>query len=1054
MKKGLLTVLLASLVLVGCQNYDDQFDDLNAQISALKSQVDGLSSLSGQVSSLSGTISGLSAGVAAAQAAANSAGASADAATAAGNAATAAVNGIAATDLSGLEASLATLQTEVDAVQASLATAATASAVTSLQSELDAIELSLADLLASSNIYSTDVSVTNATTLNAALALGNKLNVLNASMTITGYATMNYTDVQTLVDRVNTTTGNITYTAGGSTGTEIKFNNLVSAANITMTQPGGYSFPLLANASKIDLKTTYTTTVTNISFPALTTASSIETDDAGTFTVNFPSATNVDFGAIVTAPSNTITITTKKDATLDLAAWKSTTANGTTQNATLTLNGPASFTNGTAAGTFASTGLAGNTVGAVDGTLSFTNVATVAVHNFRGAIELETGVKSFTGKNIVTLGTTTNKLTDAVSLETANITMIRDNDPNNLSTTTAANLLSSASAQDIAFTAAHSKLTSATITGATGDISFTSVPALTTVDLTGADAFDVSASGNAAMSSWTDASKAEDRVFDNNDLMTAVTLSATTKLTVTGDKAVSVSVDGNAEMTSLTLGMDDAEALSVTDNPKLATIEAAALKDNGTSTTSSVQVYNNAFVASLVRDTYETAAARAATAWAVGGSTDLGSITTASGVKTLDAFLVDAIAATGTVSTWLDTVSKLEIQASYGGVYTDTTSSLTDPSATPTGAEAVDLGTNYTGYYAYAYSDEGTASTEVTNGARASENISWAWDVKIANNTFNENELGAAAEGVTVTTAAGSTIFAEGDAYTGAANGTTVETVDDLVAYLNADTSFNTSSNTEIIAARDAYKKALYSVTYTDSTLGAATLATVSAIGGGAQLVFQFGTTQATGLAKYLTATIAAGDQQDDIADAVMAAIHADADYVAVTITSATSNFFQVTKNVSGTATLNTSPVDVSFPSVSFVIDAAQTSTKATLTPSAYNVASNLAGSNSSLFTLASAAPTVKNGLRITLRNTGNVAFPAATTVVLSGASDTALETANNDAPTGTNNIIAAGVNIPTWVSTTKEDAEDYITVFTDISAGTVTGAAAVAGKTTNRTGW
>jgi len=737
MKKGLLTVLLASLVVVGCQNYDDQFDDLNAQISALKSQVDGLSSLSGQVSSLSGTISGLQAGVSAAQAAATAAGASADAATAAGNAAAAAATASTA-DLSGLEASLATLATDVAAVQASLATAATATAVTALQAELDAIEADLDDLLASSNIYSTDVNVTNATTLNAALALGNKVNVLNASMTITGYATMNYADVQTLVDRVNTTTGNITYTAGGSTGTEIKFNNLVSAANITMTQPGGYSFPKLANASKIDLKTTYTTTVTNISFPALTTASSIETDDAGTFTVNFPSATNVDFGALVTAPSNTISITTKKDATLDLDAWKSTTANGTTQNATLTLNGPASFTNGTAAGTFASTGLAGNTVGAVDGTLSFTNVATVAVHNFRGAIELETGVKSFTGNNIVSLGTTTNPLTDAVSLETANITMIRDNDPNNLATTTAANLLSSATAQDLAFTAAHAKLTSATITGATGDISFTSVPALTTVDLTGADAFDVSASGNAALTSWTDASKAEDRIFDNNDVMTSVNLSATTKLTVTGDKAVSVSVDGNAEMTSLTLGMDDAEALSVTDNPKLATIEASSLKDNGTSTTTSVQVYNNAFVASLVRDTYETAAARAATGWAVGGSTDLGSITTASGIKTLDAFLVDALAATGTVSTWLDTVTKLEIQAAYGGVYTDTTSSLTDPSSTPTGAEAVDLSTNYTGYYAYAYGDEGTASTLVTNGARANQNISWAWDVKIANNTFTE----------------------------------------------------------------------------------------------------------------------------------------------------------------------------------------------------------------------------------------------------------------------------------------------------------------------------
>lgn len=154
---------------------------------------------------------------------------------------------------------------------------------------------------------------------------------------------------------------------------------------------------------------------------------------------------------MVTAPSNTISITTKKDATLDLDAWKSTTANGSTENATLTLNGPASFTNGTAAGTFASTGLAGNTVGAVDGKLSFTNVATVAVHNFRGDIELETGVKSFTGNNIVTLGTTANPLTDAVSLETVNVTMIRDNDPNNLSTTTAANLLSSATAQNFSF---------------------------------------------------------------------------------------------------------------------------------------------------------------------------------------------------------------------------------------------------------------------------------------------------------------------------------------------------------------------------------------------------------------------------------------------------------------------------------------------------------------------------------------------------------------------------------------------------------------------------
>ena len=71
------------------------------------------------------------------------------------------------------------------------------------------------------------------------MALGNKINVLNATLTITGYASMDYAKVQTLVDRVQTATGNIVYSAGGSTGTEIVFNNLTSAANITMTQPGG-----------------------------------------------------------------------------------------------------------------------------------------------------------------------------------------------------------------------------------------------------------------------------------------------------------------------------------------------------------------------------------------------------------------------------------------------------------------------------------------------------------------------------------------------------------------------------------------------------------------------------------------------------------------------------------------------------------------------------------------------------------------------------------------------------------------------------------------------
>ena len=709
MKKGLLTVLLASLVLVGCQNYDDQFDDLNAQISALKSQVDGLSSLTGQVSSLSGTISGLSSGVAAAQAAATAAGTSAQAATAAAN----------AIDLTGLAASLATLQTEVDAVQASLATAATATAVGTLQTELDAIELSLADLLATSNIYSSAVSVTNATTLNSALALGNKINVLNANLTITGYSGMDYAGVQTLVNRINTMTGNILYTAYSSTGTEVVFNNLTSAGNITMTQPGGYHFPKLTNAAIIDMKDDYETTVTRVNFPVLKTVTGLKTD-ATADTVEFTYATAMDFGDMATAPGSALTITTKKDATLDLGSWVAKDAAGNHINFTLTLNGPASFTNSTAAGTFATTGLPGNTLGAHDGTIELTNVATAAVHNFRGTITLNTGVKNFTGNNIVSLGHS-----GATDLETVNLTMVRDNEPSLSATSVAALSKSSSTTQDISITSSHTKLTSLTITGKAGDVSVTSAPAITTVNLTGADAFDISISGNAALTTYTSATKAEDFTFDNNDIMTSLSASHTTTLTVTGDKAVSASIVGNAELASATIGFDDVDDLDITGNAKLATLSATALVDNGTSTATDVKIYNNALVASLVRDTKEAPSATVV----AGAASDTGSITTASGIAGLDTYLTDAIAAAGTISVWLDTVTKLEKQATYGGSYTDSTSSLTAPSSTPTSAEAVDFATNYTGYYAYVYNVDASAAVTATTGARLNETFTWTFDV-------------------------------------------------------------------------------------------------------------------------------------------------------------------------------------------------------------------------------------------------------------------------------------------------------------------------------------
>ena len=1029
MKKGLLTVLAASLVFVGCQNYDDQFDDLNAQISALKSQVDGLSSLSGQVASLSGTISGLQAGV---NAAASS------------------------SSMSALSSSLAALQADVDAVQASLAGTATAAAVTTLQSEIDAIEADLADLLSTSNIYSTAISVTNATTLNSALALGNKINVLNADLTITGWSAMNYTDVQTLIDRIQTMTGNITYTAGGSTGTEVVFNNLTSVGNITMTQPGGYHFPKLTNAAVIDLKDDYETTVTRVNFPLLTTVTGIQTD-ATADTTEFTYATEVDFGSLKVTPNASWTITTKKDATLDIGSFHAVDAAGTARDSyTLTLNGPASFTNGTAAGTHASTGLPGNTVGLHDGTISLTNVATAAVHNFRGGLTLSTGVKNFTGNNIVTV-----THSGATDLETVNITFMRDNDPA-LTAAQTADLSEEnmSTAQDLSFDSTHTKLTSLTVTGAGGDVTANAAPALTTVNLTGLAAFDVNMTGNAALTSYTDATSANDFTFTNNDLMTALNAShTTTRTTGSGstDAAASKTITGNAEIATLTIGFDDVDVLNITSNAKLATIAGGTnLKDNNTATTTNVDIHQNALVADLVRDTKESPSATVT----AGATSDTGSITTSSGIKDLDAFLTDAVAATGIVSVWFDTVTKLEIQSTYGGSYTDTTASMTAPTAWDDSTAAANAvlrqsGT-YAGNYAYVFSRDASAAVTSTTGARTYEAITWTYDVGRNAASYSEKNL-ASNEGFVVAYTGGTATFKQGDAYASAANGSTVATVDDLVAYMNADTTLD-GLGIDIQADRTGFERTLLTMSFTQSTGSAQVAGLVSGTGN----IAYYMTTTETGANSIFYHQAADNDGSTEIMDDVKVSLNASGDLTAADGTNA--NQLVVSRHISGGTTVDNSPVAVNV-AITPIIDAAMASTSVILLDNAQvdygtttggsansaGVISNTGAQASSLFSF-DITETALNGIRITLKNTGNLLFAQAVTVYATTVSNTAIVTATT-AQAGSNGGLVLGTSAPTYAN--DNNIGQYMTTFANITSGTTTTTtAAVTAVNTIRTGW
>ena len=122
MKKLFLLPIL--FLLHSCQNYDDQFDDLNSQIAALSSQVAGLAQVQSDLASLAGTVSSLQSTVAS--------------------------TATAIEGLDGLAENVAAIQESVNQISSS-EDVATSEEVSSLSDDLDAAEGDLADLLANSS---------------------------------------------------------------------------------------------------------------------------------------------------------------------------------------------------------------------------------------------------------------------------------------------------------------------------------------------------------------------------------------------------------------------------------------------------------------------------------------------------------------------------------------------------------------------------------------------------------------------------------------------------------------------------------------------------------------------------------------------------------------------------------------------------------------------------------------------------------------------------------------------------------------------------------------
>jgi hypothetical protein len=603
MKKGLLSILAGALLVVGCQNYDDQFDSLETQINALASTVAGLSQVQSDLASLAGTVGSLSTTV-------NSLGSTIDTAVADG---------------------LADIQADIDAITTAVADVASSEEVAALQTAVDASQTDLTELLAASSVFTGDVNVNSAATLDAFHAMKASLAIVNGNVNITVSTAMDQTKVQELVDSMLTIVKDLTYTSAASSIAETTFDNLTGVQSITITQGGGIRFPNLISATTIDMKDDFESTVDVIHFGSLTTITAFETDGTANL-IQFNKASELHLTSLAYYPGGSLTIETDEGAAMPFAL-DDIDADGDTLDDGLTLNitGPASFSISNIA----------------DGSITLTDVKTVSLTDYKGAVTLAGDVESFTSNSLVSL-----TVSGSVSLETVDVTGAVDPDA-----TTAATKLGPAISLDTL-----GDLETVTIAGIASSVNIGSNGNLTAVTISADVAGAITIDNNTDLTAITlTGAKAASLDVDTNSDLAALTVDLTWRASGTG-----TTVDGDLDVTdnesleSLTVSSDNLENLEVTGNDDLTTLDFTGVTKIGATGTAVVNIYDNDLTASKLTDSSD-----GTTDVANGKSGDLGSVTSSSGMSTLKTYLTAVAAdADSAAAVYFDTVESFTSEAS------------------------------------------------------------------------------------------------------------------------------------------------------------------------------------------------------------------------------------------------------------------------------------------------------------------------------------------------------------------------------------------------------
>lgn len=572
MKKGLLGLVVAALTVVGCQNYDDQFDDLNKKIAALSTEVTSLSSVQTAVTALGTKLDNL----------AGSALTDSDLAGILDEVA-AVKAAVAAIDNSAVEAEVADLNSEVDEILEKLGELLSANAVI----PGDLVIANLGDLAAAQELIGTEaddplvtiqgnvhINITASNGLKDSIAavnaIANKLKIVQTTVTVTTV------DAVTL-NELMYVNGNYSVSGAGSVAAP-KLRTVNGAA--TLATSGALSYPLLSSAGSVALsETAGTTTITSVDLSGL--ASGAITTAAGAITL--PNATSVKVAGVLPA---SVTLTKAVEFVSSYSGAAQTATHITVGGAAATFSlGATKFTGQVTITTTGAINLSGVTeavalnVAATDidlsGMTKFTGATTLSATTVNiGAMVSSTDTVTLVGPTAVSLPALTTLGGDFVAASAATFSA-----PKLATSTGTIDVKAAATVELLSLTAATDLLDAATITALTlkgqkVTVDLTSFVHAVTLDYTGAHPSSITPGSHVASNNLTITSALASLTTLNigdGGIGTLTVTNSTLETLATNGHIINTIVHNNTKLESFDFGHrhadgDDATTIDITGN--------------------------------------------------------------------------------------------------------------------------------------------------------------------------------------------------------------------------------------------------------------------------------------------------------------------------------------------------------------------------------------------------------------------------------------------------------------------------------------------------------